>query len=299
MNWQRLINGELTLTLDLMLGFVIGAIIIRTGLADKVLHRALPWLKRWGIGASLGAGLAVSVGSSRAGAAIISSALDSGRISERTAKWGTLLIAFPAYIRRWITTMIISCSLAGWAGALFALTILFRTTAKFAFNLIALNRGEHEDSPMTEVETGGRKESLTRFMFKLMKTLPLAWLFYALAFLLMPLAEKYLEIWLRGSTFIPLPALAIAGASFAHVTSALALAGGSLAAGELSVAQAFFALLLGNTLTLLTRLVRTNAGYYFGLFPRALAQSMLMCNIAVTAVLAVFTLVLAAIPLCF
>lgn len=297
MNWHRLLTGEINLTLDLLLGIAIGALIIRTGLADKVMRRALPWLGKWGIGASIGAGLAVGIGSSKAGAAIISSALDSGRISPRTAKFGTLLIAFPSYIRRWITTMILACSLAGWAGALLGATLLFRTASKFVFNLIMLNRGGHDDAPLLGTESSNREQSIKKFVLKLLKTIPLAWLFYALAFLLMPLAEKYLEAWLRGSTFIPLPALAVAVASFAHVTSALALAGGSLAAGELTVAQAFFALLFGNTLTLLTRLVRTNAGYYFGLFPRALAQSMLLWNLAETAVLALSTLALAAIPL--
>ena len=117
MNWERLLRGELSLTIDILIGFAVGVLVIHTGLADRLLSRLLPWLKRFGIGATLGAALTVSVGSSKAGAAVVASALDSGRISPRTAKWGTLLLAFPAYLRRWVTTMILACSLARLAGA--------------------------------------------------------------------------------------------------------------------------------------------------------------------------------------
>ena len=299
MDWTPLLRGELRLTLDILAGFLIGALIIRTGLADKALRRALPRLKRWGIGATLGAALTVSLGSSKAGAAVVASALDSGRISPRTAKWGTLLLAFPAYARRWVATMILSCSLAGRAGAFFALTLLLRSAAKFALELFILNRGEHDDRPQEENAAASRGESARNFGLKLLKTLPLAWFFYALAVLAVPWAEKYLQFCLKNSPFFPLPAMAVAAASFAHVSAALALAGGSLAAGELSVAQAVFALLFGNSLSLITRLVRTNAGYYFGFFPRAVAQSMLLWNVAVSAALSLLTLALAALPLCF
>ena len=47
MDWTPLLRGELRLTLDILAGFLIGALIIRTGLADKALRRALPRLKRW------------------------------------------------------------------------------------------------------------------------------------------------------------------------------------------------------------------------------------------------------------
>ena len=298
MSWERLLRGELSLTIDILIGFAVGVLVIHTGLADRLLSRLLPRLKRFGIGATLGAALTVSVGSSKAGAAVVASALDSGRISPRTAKWGTLLLAFPAYLRRWVTTMILACSLARLAGALFALTLLFRSAAKFALELFVLNRGEHDDQPLEEL-AGTKKESVRRFAMRLLKTLPWAWLFYALALLLVPPAERALHSWLKGSEFFPLPALAVAAASFAHVSAALALAGGSLAAGELTTAQAVFALLFGNSLSLLPRLVRTNAGYYFGFFPRAVAQSMLAWNVAVSAALGLLTLALAALPLLF
>ena len=141
--------------------------------------------------------------------------------------------------------------------------------------------------------------SLKGFAVRILKTLPLAWLFYALAFALVPPAEALLQSWLKSAVFFPLPALAISAASFAHMSPALALAGSSLSAGELTQAQALFALLFGSSLSMVTRLVRTNAGYYFGMFPRRLARDMLFWNVATTACFGLATLALAAIPLCF
>ena len=86
-----------------------------------------------------------------------------------------------------------------------------------------------------------------------------------------------------GGSFLPLVGWAVAAASVAHVSAALALTGGSLAAGELSAAQAVFALLLGNGLGIVTRALRQNAGYYFGLFPAGLARSMLFWNVGTMA----------------
>ncbi|MBQ8090351.1 MAG: hypothetical protein IJ233_06380, partial [Pyramidobacter sp.] len=235
MSWERLLRGELSLTIDILIGFAVGVLVIHTGLADRPFTRLLPRLKRFGIGATLGAALTVSIGSSKAGAAVVASALDSGRISPRTAKWGTLLLAFPAYVRRWLSTLILACSLAHTAGGLFALTLLFRSAAKFILELCILNRGEHDDAPL-ETLGAAKKSSVKNFALRLVKTLPWAWLFYALALLLVPPAERALHAWLKGSSFFPLPALAVAAASFAHVSAALALAGGSLAAGELTTA---------------------------------------------------------------
>ncbi len=109
----------------------------------------------------------------------------------------------------------------------------------------------------------------------------LAWFFYAVAFALVPYAESAFRRWFMGGSFLPLAGWAVAAASMAHVSAALALTGGSLAAGELSVAQAVFALLLGNGLGIVTRALRQNAGYYFGLFPAGLARSMWMAKILV------------------
>ncbi len=299
MNWERLARGELTLTADVLVGLAVGSFIVHTGLADRLLRRLLPRLKRFGIGASLGAALTVSVGSAKAGAALIASALGCGRISPRTAKWGALLLAFPAYLRRWVTTMVLACGMAGEAGAIFALALLFRSAAKFAVGLYMLGRGGHDDGPPERAPGKTLKEPVKKFALRILKTLPWAWLFYAAATLLVPPVERALHAWLKGGSFFPLPAVAVAAASFAHVSAALALAGGSLSAGELTTAQAVFALLFGSSLSLITRLVRTNAGYYFGFFPRRLAQSMLVWNVLISAAIALLTLAVSALPLIF
>ena len=45
MNWERLLRGELSLTIDILVGFAVGVLIIHTGLADRLLARLLPRLR--------------------------------------------------------------------------------------------------------------------------------------------------------------------------------------------------------------------------------------------------------------
>ncbi|MEG1799738.1 MAG: hypothetical protein RR214_06080, partial [Synergistaceae bacterium] len=90
MDWVGLLKGELDLTLSIFLGVAFGMVILRTGAADKLMAYLMPVLRRFGIGQTLGMALTVSLGSAKAGAALLSAALDEGRITERTAKWGTL-----------------------------------------------------------------------------------------------------------------------------------------------------------------------------------------------------------------
>ena len=98
MDWQGLLKGELDLTLSIILGLAFGMVILRTGAADKLMKHMMPLLRRFGIGSVLGMALTVSLGSAKAGAALLATALDEGRITERTAKWGTLMLSFPAYL---------------------------------------------------------------------------------------------------------------------------------------------------------------------------------------------------------
>ena len=62
---------------------------------------------------------------------------------------------------------------------------------------------------------------------------------------------------------------------------------------------AVFALLLGNSFGIVTRLFRANAGYYFGLFSREMAKQLLFWNFTTTAGFAVLSIALAALPLLF
>lgn len=295
MEWKVLLRGELWLTFDILLGLLIGDLVLRWGLADRLMRGMMPWLRRHGIGPLVGLALTLSLGSAKAGAAVLASALSEGRIDRHTALWGTLSLAFPAYLRRWPATLVLSVSMTGLVGGIFALVLILRSLVRFALVVCVLRSRESGELPREEAP--GRRRMGWGFYRKLGVTLPLAWFFYAVAFALVPYAESAFRRWFMGGSFLPLAGWAVAAASMAHVSAALALTGGSLAAGELSVAQAVFALLLGNGLGIVTRALRQNAGYYFGLFPAGLARSMLFWNVGTVALLTGLSLALAAVPL--
>ncbi len=296
MDWNALLRGELRLTVDILAGLAVGIAVLRSGLADRLMQKMLPVLHRAGIGPVIGMALTISLGSAKAGAAFIASAMNEGRIAERPARWGTLMLSFPAYQHRWPTTMVMAVSLAGLPGAIFGLTLLVRSAARFVLLAVILKRGEGEAGEITESAPGSARR--VKFGKRMLKTLPIAWFFYAVAFALVPWAEEALREWLLGGTaFLPLAGLTVAAAAIAHVSAALALAGGSLAAGDLTVAQAVFALLFGNSLGIVTRIFRANAGYYFGLFSKETAKWLLFWNFATTAFFALITLAAAALPL--
>lgn len=295
MELKALLRGELWLTFDILLGLLIGDLVLRWGLADRLMRRMMPWLRRHGIGPLVGLALTLSLGSAKAGAAVLASALSEGRIDRHTALWGTLSLAFPAYLRRWPATLVLSVSMTGLVGGIFALVLILRSLVRFALVVCVLR--SRESGELSREEVLDRRRMGWGFYRKLGVTLPLAWFFYAVAFALVPYAESAFRRWFMGGSFLPLAGWAVAAASVAHVSAALALTGGSLAAGELSAAQAVFALLLGNGLGIVTRALRQNAGYYFGLFPAGLARSMLFWNVGTVALLTGLSLGLAAVPL--
>ena len=295
MELKALLRGELWLTFDILLGLLIGDLVLRWGLADRLMRKMMPWLRRHGIGPLVGLALTLSLGSAKAGAAVLASALSEGRIDRHTALWGTLSLAFPAYLRRWPATLVLSVSMTGLVGGIFALVLILRSLVRFALVVCVLRSRESGELPLEEVPD--RRRMGWGFYRKLGVTLPLAWFFYAVAFALVPYAESAFRRWFMGGSFLPLAGWAVAAASVAHVSAALALTGGSLAAGELSAAQAIFALLLGNGLGIVTRALRQNAGYYFGLFPAGLARTMLFWNVGTVALLTGLSLGLAAVPL--
>ena len=96
-----LIRGELKLTIDIILGLLLGEVIIRFRVADILLKHVLPFLVRHNIPKVTGFALGASLGSSRTGAAIISSSLAAHELSEPEAIWSVLMLPFPAYLRRW------------------------------------------------------------------------------------------------------------------------------------------------------------------------------------------------------
>ena len=268
---MNLLKGELVLTLDIIFGLLIGEIIIRLGVSDLILKKFSSFLK---IPSVTALAVAVSAGSSKTGAAVIASAFEKNQISENQAIWSILMLPFPSYLRRWPGTFILSVSMAGKAGAFFALSLIFRSSARFLWAYKKLGT-KNNGTEIKEI----KKISNSSFLIShLIKTLPYAWIFFAVAYSLVPMINNFFENNIKFLSFLPLAGWTVAAGSVAHVSSALALAGGALASGELDTAQAAFALILGSGLGTATRILRQNAGYYFGLFPAKTAQKMLTMN---------------------
>lgn len=301
MSWERLIWGELILTLNIIVGLMFGFFILRSGIAARLLRLFTPLSNRIGIAPVLSLALGISLGSSRAGTSLLAISFNEGRITERTAKLGTLMLAFPAYLHRWPSTLILSASMAGVSGVIFALALLLRSAARFVVLAFVLSKGERYTPGFEiwsdELMSRPARDIMESYVKKLTGTLPLAWFFYAGAFTIVPHIENFLRSNLGYSTFLPFAGWMVAASSVSHVSASLALAGGSLAAGELTMAQSVFALLLGNGLGAITRAIRQNAGYYFSLFPKELAGRILFLNVATQAPFVLLTLFLAALPL--
>ncbi len=291
-----LIRGELKLTVDIILGLLLGEMIIRFKAADILMKYFLPFLIRHNIPKVTGLALAASIGSSRTGAAIISSALANHELSEHEAVWSVLMLPFPAYLRRWLSTMIMSVSLAGIAGGIFALSLLIRSGLRFMIALSFMTR-QHTYRESITFQAASSPKPLP-FIKRIVKTLPAAWIFFAVSYSLVPMVNSYFRAVFSGS-LLPLSGWGIAAASLGHVSSALALTGGALASGELTVRQGIFALILGSGLGTATRILRQDAGYYFGLFPPRTAQKLLIMNFITITPIIMMNLFLAGFALSF
>ena len=293
---EHLLQGELNLTLDIILGLLVGEIIILLGIADLILKN----FSRLKIPSVTALAVAVSAGSSKTGAAVIASALEKNQISEHQAIWSILMLPFPSYLRRWPGTFILSVSMAGKAGAFFALSLIFRSAVRFLWACKKLWMRNEESKIIREGDSQlAYKFSIKKFFVKLIKTLPYAWIFFALTYSLVPIIDKFFESNIKFLSFLPLAGWTVAAGSVAHVSSALALAGGALASGELNTAQAVFALILGSGLGTATRILRQNAGYYFGLFPAKTARKMLAMNFFTIMPLIILNLIFASLAFLF
>ena len=290
----QLLKSELILTLEILLGLLLGEAIIRFRIPELLLKKLLPILQKLRINPTTGLALAASAATPKAGAAIISSALASGTLSERSAVWSVLMLPLPAYLKRWPSTFVMAVSVAGKAGGIFAASMLFNSVGRFVIALLMLRReGEAQSSGEIPQEISGRVHSQS-FVKRVMKTLPIAWVLFALTYTLVPMLNNYVRTaFADAETFLPLSGWAVAAGSIGRVSSALVLAGGAMASGELTLSQAVFALLLGNTLGTITRTIRMNAGYYFGFFPAGIAQRMLVLNVATILPFALLTLIFA------
>ena len=269
-----LIKGELLLTVHIVLGLALGEVITRLHLPEKLLSRLANILH---VNSTTALAAASSIASSQAGAAILSTGLTHGEISENCAVWSVLMLSLPSYLRRWPSTLILSVSMAGKAGGIYALAMLAITAGRFliAYSFVVK---EGKCSPKGQASSRTPKlPSLRASIRKALKLLPVAWVCYGLAYMLVPMVNAYFKGVFSGG-ILPLSGWAVAGSAVVRVNAALALAGGSLASGELGVSQAVFGLLLGSGLGTITRILRMNAGYYFGFFPMRTARKMLMMN---------------------
>ena len=285
-----LIRGEILLTVHIVLGLILGEVIMRLHLPEKLLSRIAPYFR---INPTTALAVASSIASSKTGAAILSSAYSQGAISEKCAVWSVLLLSLPAYLRRWPSTLILAVSMAGKAGGIYALTMLAITAGRF---LIAyrgvMSAAESSGAELSAAAGAPKVPSMKATAKKALKLLPVAWVFYGAAYILVPMANTYLKGAFSGG-ILPLSGWAVAAGAVVRVNAALALAGGSIASGELGVSSAVFALLLGSGLGTFTRILRMNAGYYFGFFSVRTARKMLLMNYLTIAPLVLVSILIA------
>ena len=131
-----LLRGEILLTIDIIIGLLVAEVIMRLKVSDIIMRRFIPR----SIPAVTGLAIAISAGSSKAGAAVLSSSLSRGEISERSAIWSVLMLPLPSYLRRWPSTFMLAVSMAGVAGGVFAASLLLRSIMRFFFALYMLRR---------------------------------------------------------------------------------------------------------------------------------------------------------------
>ena len=284
-----LIRGELLLTAHILLGLALGELVTRLHLPEKLLSRFAPILH---VNPTTALATASSLASSKTGAAILSSALTQGAITEKCAVWSVLMLSFPAYLRRWPSTLLLSVSIAGKAGGIYALVMLAITAGRFMIAYKFAASDERASSPAQTPSRSPKAPSLKTSAKRALKLLPLAWVCYGAAYMLVPMANTYLKGIFSGG-ILPLSGWTVAASAVVRVNAALALAGGSLASGELGVSEAVFALLLGSGLGTFTRILRMNAGYYFGFFPVRTARKMLLMNYATIAPLVLVSILTA------
>ncbi len=284
-----LIRGEILLTLYIVLGLAVGEVITRLKLPEKLLSRLAGILH---VNPTTALATASSIASSKTGAAILSSAYTQGAISERCAVWSVLMLSLPSYLRRWPSTLLLAVSMAGKAGGIYALSMLAITAGRFMIAYMFVVREGKASGQQQATSAVPKAPSLKATAKKVLKLLPVAWVFYGAAYMLVPMANAYLKGIFSGGV-LPLSGWTVAASAVVRVNAALALAGGSLASGELRVSEAVFGLLLGSGLGTFTRILRMNAGYYFGFFPVRTARKMLIMNYATIAPLVVLSILTA------
>ncbi|MDR3254979.1 MAG: hypothetical protein LBT31_05390 [Synergistaceae bacterium] len=284
--WRALFRAEAILTVNIIAGLLTGEVILSLGIVDRIFAPLVPLLSKWGIHRTIAGAMLVSLGAPRSGAALIAAAYADGDISEQEATYGTLSLAFPGYLRRWVGTAAMAFGMAGLAGLIYSAVLIARSAIRFLW-VTCLLRNRMRNSPAnrtlrlgadSDVPASDAKARRKRLLKTLKRSLPWAWLFFAITYSIMPLVETlftdHVTRW-GLYAFLPPEGWAVAVSALAHVTAALSSAGGALASGELSVAQAVLALLVGNMVGTITRTMRQNVGYWMGIFPAELVPRLL------------------------
>ena len=296
-DWAGLLKGLWALTLSVAGGLALGKAIIALSLPERLFRVLLPRMKSLGIPPQALFALGVSLGSSRAGVAIVAEAYSEGIMTKQEALFGTLLQSFPGYVRRWTVTFPVAAALAGKAGAIFSLTLLTRSFIRFLFFLAMLRRpGGGERTAGTADPAGMSPSGRFSLLKTLLRTLPPAWAFYGGAYLATPALQRLIEAWGAGLPLMSPAGWTVAAASFAHVNAALGAAGGSVAVGSLTTAQAVLALLTGNMLAALSRVLRQDLAFWMGLYPGRMVRSLFAWNFGTLMALMAVSVAAAAVP---
>jgi hypothetical protein len=297
--WGKFLWAEVTLTANIAAGLVVGELILGLGVIDRLFAPLIPSLARWGIHGKIAAAMLMAVGAPRSGAALISGAYLDGEISRREATCGTLALAFPGYLRRWVGTAAIAAGIAGVAGVIFSVVILVRSACRFVWVVLILTRGgagcTRSGGNIKKTELSAR-ERAARTLKLLRRSLPWAWSFFALTYALVPFVDRAFSEYAVKSgfnAFLPLEGWAVAVSSIAHITAGLSSAAGAMSAGKLGVGQTVLALLVGNMAGSITRTMRQNVGYWVGIFPKDLIPGLLKWHMATTLTLEVISILIA------
>lgn len=303
--WTSLLRAELILTGNLAVGLAVGELILCSGIVDRLFAPFVPRLERHGIHRLVAGAVFVALGSARPAAAMLSAGYADGEITRDEATFGALSLAFPAYLRRWVGTVTVASAVAGAAGFIFASVLIVRSGVRFAWVLWLLKRRSPRrlGAPLSDPARGRAaaarmplRARIARLSRNLARSLPWAWVFFALTFALIPQIEYLFTHHVASAgffKFLPPEGWAVSVSSLAHVTAALASAGGALGAGELDVPQAVLALLVGNMVGTVTRTMRQNVGYWMGIFPRDMALGMLRWHLTTLLTLEVLSILLA------
>jgi hypothetical protein len=291
-------KAEVFLTVNIVVSLAAGEAILGLGIIDKLFRPAIPYLARFGIHGKIAAAMLMALGSPRSGAAIISGAYSDGEITRGEATFGTLSLAFPGYLKRWVGTAAMAAGIAGLAGLIFSAAIVARSAVRFIWVTLLLSRHGTSRTEGADV----RPEALPwrarrgRVVRMLKKSLPWAWVFFALTYALVPFADRFFSERVAKwgfSAFMPAEGWAVAASSLAHVTAGLSAAAGAMKTGNLSVAQAVLALLVGNMVGSITRTMRQNVGYWVGIFPRDLIPGLLRWHLATNMTLEILSIFIA------